>query len=89
MNKIFRIFVEIMFGLQIAALPTLFGIIAGGLIYIKWPNQTGATLGLCCATLGLVGGIIWALRVAREQGTANFVSRINSIPEVDKEEESN
>ena len=47
MNKIFRIFVEIMFGLQIAALPTLFGIIAGGLIYIKWPNQTGATLGLC------------------------------------------
>ncbi|HNM26091.1 MAG TPA: hypothetical protein PKL15_11705 [Saprospiraceae bacterium] len=88
MQKIFRVFVEIMFGLQIAAAPTLLGIILGFVIYVQWPTSLGAGLGICCAIFGLCGGLIWAYRISRTRGTANFVSRINATPELDAKDDA-
>lgn len=88
MEKVFRIFVEIIFGLQIAASPTAIGIILGLLIYIQFPNQAGMYVGLVIALIGLFIGIFWAIHVARSQGTANFISRIDAVPELDSKDQT-
>ncbi|MBL7805754.1 MAG: hypothetical protein JNL02_18570 [Saprospiraceae bacterium] len=83
MEKVFRIFVEILFGLQIAAAPTAIGIILGFLIYLKFPTDGGMFMAVGFALIGLFVGIVWAVRTTLTQGSANFMSRINATPELD------
>lgn len=45
-----------------------------------------AALGV--VALGIAGGIIWAERVSKKQGTQEFVSTIYRTPELEKEQDS-
>ncbi|MCC7506360.1 MAG: hypothetical protein IT259_13720 [Saprospiraceae bacterium] len=87
MEKAFRIFVEIIFGLQIAAAPTAIGIILGFLIYLIFPTDGGMVMAVGFAIIGLFVGIVWAVRTALTQGSANFMSRINATPELDNKDQ--
>ncbi|WP_343632932.1 hypothetical protein [Fluviicola sp.] len=82
MGKGFNKFTEGIAWLQIAASPTLIGVIIGVIIGLAGNAGLGIVVGL----LGLVIGIVWAMRVSKEEGTSQFMSRTMATPELDEKE---
>ncbi|MCO6496760.1 MAG: hypothetical protein J5I50_03760 [Chitinophagaceae bacterium] len=72
--RAFELFTEFLGWLQIIALPLLFGLIAGAVIYFSNPTAPRLLLGIIVAALGLVIGIIWARkRMERKRNSFVFV----------------
>ena len=75
--------------LQIAASPTIIGIVIAMLIYYVMPGRMGLVLAIIVAGLGLIPGIIWATKTWRKRGAINFMAKNLSTPEIDKPKEGN
>jgi len=69
--------------MQIAASPTLAGIIIGALIYAFKKDNSGIVIAIIVASIGLITGIIWASRVWKKKGTVEFMSKVIGTPELD------
>ncbi|HMZ88867.1 MAG TPA: hypothetical protein PLM27_01840 [Chitinophagales bacterium] len=82
--KILEIVPEIIAAFQIIISPLLIGSIIGAVIYLTEPSPTRLLIGILIGILGLVIGIIWAVRQARHKGAAWFMSRTIASPELDE-----
>lgn len=82
MEKGFNKFTEGIAWLQIAASPTLIGVIIGVVIGMAGNPGLGIVVGL----LGLIVGIVWASRVSKREGASQFMSGIMATPELDEKE---
>ncbi len=83
--KLFRLFTEAAGWLQIAASPLLIGLLAGAIVFFYVPGAAGTITAIILVLAGLIIGIVWASKVARKQGTINYISKIYRSPEIDKE----
>lgn len=79
--RIFELIMESIGWLQIVASPLLMGLIVGAIIYFPNPTATKLVLGIIVATLGLVIGVIWAIKQWKGKGTTWFMARIMATPE--------
>lgn len=69
--------------------PYLVGLIIGAYLWLSNENNDLMQIvALGVVALGIAGGIIWAERVRKKQGTQEFVSTIYRTPELEKEEDS-
>lgn len=87
--RFFDKIVDIVAWIKIFISPTLVGLIIGTYLWLSNENNDlmqMAALGV--VALGIAGGIIWAERVRKKQGTQEFVSTIYRTPELEKEEDS-
>ena len=82
--KFLKILTEAFAWLQIAASPSLVGIIIGALIYAFKRDNVGLTIGIAVAFLGITAGIIWAIKIWKKKGTVEFMSKVNATPELNK-----
>ena len=73
--------------LRIVASPTMIGAIAGAFIYFYDPNETRLYIACGLGALGLVIGIIWAVRVQKKYGTNNYMAKLDGSPELDFRDE--
>lgn len=80
---------EIFNWIRIAISPALIGIIIGYSVYIKFKNTNGLLIGILISSIGIFIGILWATRVWKTSGTANFMSRIEASPELDNKDLKN
>lgn len=87
MSKLLEKIPELLGWLQIAAAPTITGAIAGVLIYLSNPSTFRLILAIAVAIICLILGIYLAKRIYKKKGTVDFLSKINEMPEMDKEEE--
>ncbi|RQO32245.1 hypothetical protein DBR32_01145 [Taibaiella sp. KBW10] len=87
MHKIFEYITEVIGWLRIVASPLLIGSGIGALIYIPQPSVKSLTIGCSIAFVGLIVGILWAVKVWQKKGTIQFLSSVMHIPELDKEGE--
>ncbi|MET0637929.1 MAG: hypothetical protein ABWZ25_17995 [Chitinophagaceae bacterium] len=84
--SVFQTFTKFIAWIQIAVSPLLLGIAAGFIAYYQLPKPYGILLGALLVTGGLAAGIVWANKVARKQGSINFISRVSATPELDDPE---
>jgi hypothetical protein len=68
---------EIIGGIRIAISPTLIGCGIGAFVYYDAPSPVRLTIGIGLSTVGLVIGILWAVRVYQTKGTMRFLATIN------------
>jgi hypothetical protein len=80
----FKLFTEVLGGLQIIASPLIPAAIVGFVIYISKPGplRLGVAVGITLA--GLLAGIICAIHISKKKGTINFISQNLSSPDLDK-----
>ncbi|MBW8360420.1 MAG: hypothetical protein K0M63_11550 [Weeksellaceae bacterium] len=70
---------------KIVLSPLLIGIILGFALYQYFEqDQTGTVLFAVCILLGLIIGIIWAVRVTRKYGAHRFISRVDASEDIDR-----
>ncbi len=86
-TSIFDSLTEIFGFLQIAASPSIIGLILGYFIYRSHHDTFGFICAAIISALGLLVGIIWATKVSKKRGTVNFMSRVSATPELDKEQD--
>jgi flagellar biosynthesis protein FliQ len=79
----FELMTEIFDWLQIVISPLLIGLAIGFVIYLSKPDKLGLIIAISVAAVGLIIGIIWAIRVWKKEGTMNFISKIMATPEFD------
>ena len=79
----FDILGEILGAIQIVASPLLAAAIIGFLVYVSNPNSLRLIIGIVITVIGLVIGILLAIKAWRGKGTMHFVSRVNASPELD------
>jgi len=85
--KIIEFITELFAWVQIAASPTIIGLIIGFLVYNKYQVEKGIFLGISIASLGLIVGIVWATRIWKKRGTVEFMSKVSSNSEFYEPEE--
>lgn len=85
--KIVAFFIEILAWLRIVVSPLFIGGIIGGLVYMKWENETGFAVGILIAAIGLVVGITWATTIWYKHGTLNYMAKLSETPELNKPEQ--
>lgn len=68
---------------------TLLGMLLGGIIYLSNQTLPYLILSLLIIFAGFIIGIVWAVSVWKNQGTTNFISRINASPELNKNKVEN
>jgi ABC-type transport system involved in cytochrome c biogenesis permease subunit len=79
----FTKFIESYSFFKIVLSPLLIGSIVGFALYQYFEqDQTGAVLFGVCILLGLIIGIIWAVRVTRKYGAHHFISRVDASEDV-------
>jgi len=83
----FPIFFEILSGLKIIAAPFLVGLIVGALIYLSHPSTARLIIAGFVVAVGLVLGIVWAIKVHKTTGTLQYMSKLIATPELDKDDE--
>lgn len=67
---------EIIGGIRIAISPTIIGFILGAFVYYDAPSPVRLTFAIGISAVGLVIGILWAVRVYQTKGTMRFLARI-------------
>ncbi len=87
MSKLLEKIPELIGWLQIAAAPTIIGVIAGVLIYLSNPSTFRLILAIVVVILCLILGIYLAGRIYKKKGTVDFLSKVNETPEMNKKEE--
>ncbi|MDP2175637.1 MAG: hypothetical protein Q8K70_06960 [Bacteroidota bacterium] len=84
MIKLLKFITEAIGWLQIATSPMLIGIFFGALVYYSNPSKTNLIIGISVAILGLIFGMLWAIRISKTNGSIEFMSKIIATPELDK-----
>lgn len=87
MQKVFHFFIGLVFWIQIVLSPLLIGSLIGVIVYVNNTTSTGLVIAVLIGLAGLVTGILWATRVARNHGTSWYMSRVMATPELDKKKE--
>ena len=85
--KILDQIIEFVSGIEIVLSPTLIGLLAGVSIYYFKQDKIGLILSIIISILGLAIGIIWAIRIHLKKGTTNFMTKVSSSSELNKENE--
>lgn len=75
---------EILGWLQIMASPFLIGLCLGFIIYISNQNKLSLIIGVLVSLIGLFLGIIIATKIKKSKGTVNFLSKLISNTEFEK-----
>ena len=86
MLKVIKILITTIGFLQIVIGPTIIGLLLGYLIYNSKTDNTGLIIAIGVATLGLIDGLIWAIKVSKRTNPADYVSRIRASPDLDKKD---
>jgi len=74
---------------QIVASPLIiFGII-GYIVYANLSTLIGLLAGIVITIIGLIWGIIIATNIWKKHGTENFMSRVSSTLDIDKNDDAN
>lgn len=79
----FDVLGEVLGAIQIVFSPLLFAAIIGFLVYISKPGLTRLFIGIAITVVGLIVGIILAIKASKGKGTMHVVSRANASPELD------
>jgi disulfide bond formation protein DsbB len=82
--KIIKLTTESIGWIKIALSPIIIGLIVGAIVYFLKQNTTTLVLGIVISLLGLIIGVVWANKHWKGKGTVTFVSRINAMPELEK-----
>ena len=80
-------FVFLIGWLRIVLSPLAIGVIVGFIVSKGFAGTSGITIGVGCALIGLIIGIIWAERVRKREGSMNFLGKVNASPELNNPEE--
>jgi len=83
--KIFDFITEIIACLQIAISPIIISILLAAAVYYYKQDRIGLILSIIILLAGIITGVIWATRIYRKRGTVNFMAKVSSNPELDKE----
>ncbi len=86
MQKFFNQMLEVLSWLQIAVSPLLIGMFFGALIYYFIPNKIGMALAIIIVLLGIIIGIVWAIKTTKKVGASNMLNRLTHQPEFDEDE---
>ena len=79
----FNIFLEAFGFIRIVASPLLIGLAIGFGIYVSKPDNMGFTIAIIVASLGLIIGIIWAIKIWKKKSTLDYITTATS-PDFDK-----
>lgn len=71
--------------LQIAISPIIISILLAAAVYYYKQDRIGLILSIIILLAGIITGVIWATRIYRKRGTVNFMAKVSSNPELDKE----
>jgi len=83
--KIFDFITEIIACLQIAISPIIISILLAAAVYYYKQDRICLILSIIILLAGIITGVIWATRIYRKRGTVNFMAKVSSNPELDKE----
>lgn len=79
----FNLFLEVFGFIRIVASPLLIGLTIGFGAYIVKQDDVGLIIAISIASIGLIIGIIWAIKISRKQSTLDYITTASS-PEFDK-----
>lgn len=79
----FELLTEVMSGMQIVVSPLLLSLLIAFVVHLGNPGTGGWIIAALIVLAGLTIGIIWAVNVAKKQGTVHFMSRVIATPELD------
>ena len=82
MRKLFHIFVESIFWLQLFLVPVLLGGVISVVIYIS--NENLIWLSIAIAAISIILGVIYAERIRRKHGTSKYLTRIMATGDQEK-----
>ena len=77
--KLTKLFIEILVWLQIALGTALGFSLIAIVIYYCWPNQIIKVVSIIIASIGFITGSVWATRIWKKHGTAEWLSGIRRI----------
>ena len=83
--KIVDTILECIGWLQIAISPIIISILLAAAVYYYKKDRIGLILSIIILLAGIITGVIWATRIYRKRGTVNFMAKVSSNPELDKE----
>ncbi len=87
MQRIFEYLLELIGWIRIVASPFLIGVVIAAVVYLPDPNTTRLAIAISMMVLGLIIGIIWAVKVSKNGSTFTFISRILGTPDLKNEED--
>ena len=70
--------------IQIFLSPFIIGLIIAAIIYFPNPNTFTLIIASAISALGFVIGARFASKIQKKEGTINFISKIDSTPELDE-----
>src|SRR5690606_34319026 len=82
MRKLFHIFVESIFWLQLFLVPVLAGGVIAVVIFIR--NENLLWLSIAIAAISIILGVIYAERIRRKHGTSRYLARIMATGDEEK-----
>lgn len=82
--KFLKGFIEVIQGVRIVLSPTLIAVLVALLVFQQLPNSKGFMAGIVIILIGLIIGIVWAVRIWKKTGTNEYMSRVNASPDFDK-----
>jgi len=85
MIKLIKLLVSSIGFIQIVLGPTIVGCLIGFAIYNSKTDTTGLTISIIVAAIGLIAGIVWAVKVTKKQDPADYVSQIRASPDLNGE----
>lgn len=83
-KSFFETVLDVFTGIRIILSPLMISAIPAAIIFFKIEGWPGSVIPSILLLLGLIIGIIWAIRAARQEGTFNYLNKINRSPELDK-----
>ena len=83
--KIVEFITEMIAWLQIVISPIIISILLAVVVYYFKQDRIGMILGILILVGGIITGIVWATRIYRKRGTVNFMAKVSSNPELEKE----
>ena len=83
--KIVDFILECFGWLQISISPIIISILLAVAVYYFKHDRIGMLLCILILVGGIITGIVWATRIYRKRGTVNFMAKVSSNPELDKE----
>lgn len=85
MNKsFFETVLDVFAGIRIIFSPLMISAIPAAIIFFKIEGWPGRVIPPILLLTGLIIGIIWVIRAAKQEGTFTYLNRVNRSPELDK-----
>lgn len=85
MAKLINLIIEVVAFLQTAVSPLLIGMLFGGCIYYLIPTTLGLVLAAFIVIVGIVIGIVWAIKTTKKIGASTVLYRLTHQPEFYKD----